>query len=83
MKKQTLVLILLAAALSGCSSATDATKALQGAGYTDIKTDGYSVFGCGQDDSFKTKFTAKGPTGVQVSGVVCSGWFKGSTIRTD
>lgn len=81
MKK--LLLILSVLALSACSSSTDATKALQGAGYTEIQTDGYSFFGCGQDDSFKTKFTAKGPTGVKVEGVVCSGWFKGSTIRTD
>lgn len=83
MKKSSLVLILLAAALSGCSSADDATKALAGAGYTEIQTHGYAYFGCGKGDSYHTKFTAKGPTGVPVTGVVCGGVMKGSTIRTD
>ena len=69
--------------LTACSDDQGAHKALKGAGYTDIMTDGYSFFGCGKDDMYHTKFTAKGPSGVQVSGVVCGGVFKGSTIRTD
>ncbi len=78
-----ILIALLAVTLAGCSSSKDANKALNAAGYKNIETHGYSVFGCSEDDTFKTKFTATGPTGVPVEGVVCSGWFKGSTIRTD
>ena len=75
------LIICAALILSACSYADGAQKALYAAGYTNIKTHGYSVFGCGRDDNYSTTFTAKGPTGVEVSGVVCSGFFKGSTIR--
>ena len=70
--------------LAACSSQSDAERALKGAGYTDIQTHGWAMFGCNSDqDSFTTKFTATGPTGQKVSGVVCSDWLKGSTIRLD
>ena len=81
--KNLIIALAAVALLSACSSHDDATKALTGAGYTKIHTDGYSFFGCSGDDTFKTKFTATGPTGVQVEGVVCSGWAKGATIRTN
>ena len=81
--KRIFMMVAVIAVLAGCSSKTDAEKALTSAGYTDIVTDGYSMFGCSDDDSFKTKFTANGPTGVKTTGVVCSGWFKGATIRTN
>lgn len=77
------LIICAAFMLSACSDSDGAQKALSAAGYTDIKTHGYSVFGCGRDDDYSTTFTAKGPTGIEVSGVVCSGFFKGSTIRTN
>jgi hypothetical protein len=80
--KQTFLIVLVAVTLAGCSSENDARKALTGAGYSNIQTDGYSVFGCSEDDTFHTKFTAKGPSGQPVEGVVCSGWLKGGTIRT-
>jgi len=69
--------------LCGCTDATGAKKALEGAGYSNIQMTGYSMFSCGQDDVYKTKFSATGPTGKQVTGAVCAGIFKGSTIRTD
>ena len=69
--------------LSACSDGPAATKALQGAGYTDIHTTGYAFFGCDEKDTFHTGFIAKGPTGQHVEGVVCSGWLKGATIRTE
>lgn len=65
----------------GCTRPDEARKVLGQAGYTDIKPGGYCVFCCSKDDTFHTEFTAKGPTGQPVSGVVCSGWMKGSTIR--
>lgn len=81
MKK--LIIIAAAIILSGCSDAPTATKALEGAGYSEVNITGYKFFGCSEDDTFHTGFIAKGANGKQVTGVVCSGWLKGSTIRTD
>ena len=82
MKK--LVLLIGAVALAACTDNPGALRALEGAGYTQIELGGYAWFQCdGKSDTFSTKFTAKGPAGKIVSGAVCSGLFKGSTIRTD
>ncbi len=78
------ILGLLGILLVGCSAPDTATKALKGAGYTDIKITGWSAFSCSKDDTFSTGFEAKGPTGVPVTGAVCSGLiFKNATIRTN
>lgn len=82
-KLLTAAAILVATTLSGCVSEDEATNALSGAGYTNITTTGYRFAGCGQNDLFHTGFEATGPTGQRVSGVVCSGLFKGATIRFD
>lgn len=79
--------LLLAAAacllLAGCTDPQGAKEALGAAGYKDIRITGYSLFGCGKDDTYSTAFTATGQNGSPVSGVVCAGlFFKGSTIRT-
>ncbi len=79
MKKFALVIV--AALMLGCSSPHEARQILTGAGYTDIEITGYNFTGCDEKDSFHTGFKAKGPTGVAVEGVVCSGWLKGGTIR--
>lgn len=81
--KTKILLAILALTLVGCSDPDKATKALKGAGYTNIHITGYSWFSCSQDDTFSTGFVATGPTGERVVGTVCSGLFmKGSTIRT-
>lgn len=68
--------------LSACTSDSDAKRALNGAGYTDISIGGYDWLGCSKDDFFHTEFTAKNPAGNMVSGTVCSGLlFKNATIR--
>lgn len=78
------ILIALAClATAACSSEGDARRALNGAGYTHIQITGYRLFGCAKSDTFSTGFEAVGPGGARVSGVVCSDWLKGSTIRTD
>lgn len=69
--------------LMGCSSSNDATKALNAQGFTSIQTHGRAFFACSEDDTFATKFTAKNAKGETVTGAVCSGWLKGSTIRFD
>ena len=68
--------------MSACSNSEDAHRALNNAGYTNIKAGDYDWFACGQDDFYHTKFTATNTVGKQVSGVVCSGLlFKSATIR--
>lgn len=84
MKKTLIATLCLASIfLAGCTNSSEAQRALEGSGYTDVKIKGYAFFGCGQGDSFHTGFEAKGPTGRSVQGVVCSGVFKGATIRLD
>jgi len=78
-----IVLILAITALAGCTDEPAARKALNASGFTDIKITGYSFFGCDKHDTFSTGFEARGPSGQFVTGVVCSGWMKGATIRFD
>jgi len=40
-----------------------------------------SIFGCGKEDMYRTKFSAVNEKGEKVDGIVCKGIFKGSTIR--
>jgi hypothetical protein len=75
------LLVAVALMLAACTAPDSARNALESQGFTDIQIQGYAFFGCGKDDSFHTKFTAKNAQGRPVEGVVCSGLFKGSTVR--
>lgn len=77
------ILLLSACLLSACTDSEKAIRALQGAGYQRIEITGYSVFGCSEEDTFRTAFKATSSNGQPVEGVVCSGVFKGATIRTE
>ena len=79
MKKQLILIIALLSA--GCTDQQKTYKTLSDNGYTDINVGGYSWFMCGNGDDYATEFTAKSPSGKFVSGAVCSGIFKGATIR--
>lgn len=81
MKK--ILIVSLVIGLVGCTNGDGAVRALEGAGYTNIKITGYRITGCHDDDTFRTGFRATGPSGKLVTGVVCSGILKGSTIRLD
>lgn len=81
MNARLLIALLVGLVLVGCTSAKDATKALTSAGFKDIEITGYDYLACSDDDTFRTGFKAVGPTGKHVEGAVCSGWFKGATIR--
>lgn len=81
--KKLFIIVGLVGILCGCTQPDTATRALESAGYTKIQLDGYSIFGCGKDDTFHDKFTAIGTNGKVVHGAVCGGWFKGATIRLD
>lgn len=74
--------VLIAAVLvAGCTAPDSAKEVLENQGYTDVDAGGYGWFSCSEDDWFKTKFSAKSPSGQSVQGTVCKGLFKGSTIR--
>jgi len=76
------ILLLCTALMVGCTQSDDAIRVLESAGYTEVQLHGYAFFDCAEDDFYKTEFTAKGPNGKPVSGVVCAGMLlKGSTIR--
>ena len=81
--KHTIILLLASLVMAGCTQPEKATDVLGKAGYSNITITGYEVFGCSEDDNFHTGFTAIGPSGQPVNGVVCSGIMKGSTIRID
>ena len=81
--KRLLILSVSIFLLSACTRPEHTVGTLEAAGYTNIKITGYKFFGCSKDDTFHTGFEATGPTGKRVSGVVCSGVMKGSTIRID
>lgn len=66
-----------------CTSPVTAQKTLEDNGYTHVQTTGYRWFTCDNHDLFSTGFTAVSPSGKPVSGAVCSGLFKGNTIRFD
>lgn len=82
--KKIIAATLLAGAMltTGCDDPDTASRVLVDAGYTQVVTTGYDMFGCSKDDDFSTGFKAIGPTGRSVEGVVCSSlWAKGATIR--
>lgn len=81
--KKIFMAIAIIMAVSGCTNEGDAIKVLKQSGFKEIRTDGYGWFACGRDDSFSTSFYAKAPNGDMVNGTVCSGFFKGNTIRLD
>ena len=68
---------------AACTDPKGASEALQNEGFDNVQMTGYRVWGCSDDDDFHTGFTATNAKGRPVSGVVCSGFLKGSTIRYD
>jgi hypothetical protein len=76
-----LIASVLALTLAGCTSPDRFQQVLVDAGYSNVRTGGYSWLGCGKGDIYATNFEAVGPTGRPVKGTVCSGFFKGATIR--
>lgn len=83
MKK--IIIVLAALALFSCTDEEGSTKALLDSGYKPIEVGGYGWFSGSKNDTFVTKFKAYSPNDSTriVTGVVCRGWFKGSTIRLD
>jgi hypothetical protein len=76
-----ILLIILGLTLCSCTDEDATIRTLSNSGYTQITTEGYAFFGCGEDDTYATAFTAKNPHGDTVSGVVCCGLLKSCTVR--
>lgn len=70
--------------LASCGvNPTTATRALEAQGLTNVQIEGYSWLGCGKEDTFASNFSATGVNGAAVTGSVCQGFFKGTTVRYD
>ncbi|MDW9491691.1 hypothetical protein [Sinorhizobium meliloti] len=79
-----IVVVIIAVFLAGCGvNSQSATRALEAQGMKDVKIEGYSWFGCGKEDSYSSSFSATGANGQPVTGVVCQGFWKGTTVRFD
>lgn len=79
-------LTMLAAAcllLAGCSDEQTARRVLAANGLHDIRITGYRWLGCAKDEAYSTGFSATTTGGETITGVVCSGWGKGATVRFD
>jgi hypothetical protein len=81
--KKLFVAAIAVLAVTGCTRPGLAERVLTEQGYTNVDAGGYGFFSCSEDDVFKTNFEATSPAGKRVKGTVCSGWFKGATIRLD
>lgn len=75
----------LALALCSCDDPQGAERTARQMGFHDVQAHGYPWLfsGCADSDVWATKFTAVNADGMAVSGVVCRGWFKRSTVRLD
>ena len=80
MRIWTAAVVLLALALTGCTDPEGARRVLEVDGFTEIEMTGYKGWLCSDKDTFATGFRAT-KNGRTISGAVCSGGFKGYTIR--
>lgn len=82
--KKILLVAAVAVLLSSCGVDPNAAKrALEAQGISKVEIAGYAWFGCSKGDTMRSKFTGIGVNGKPVSGVVCGGWLKGTTVRYD
>ena len=81
MRNKTRITLLITFLLTAaCTSERDVEKYAKMEGWESYKVEGYGIFACSEKDVFSTKFTAvKG--GKTFSGVICSGFLKGATLR--
>lgn len=75
---------------AGCGvSQETAEDVLQDEGYESVEVTGVALWGCSEDDTFASNFTATrrvlnadGTTSLRnVSGTICCGWWKDCTVR--
>lgn len=80
---KTPLIFLVVLSLAACTRPDSARRAAEHTGLTNVAMTGYRFFGCGKDDIYADGFTATDARGSHVSGVVCAGPLKGSTVRFD
>ena len=81
-----LIAVLLASAVLMSCAARDedaATRALTGLGFKEIELHSVGLLSLSCDEAYRTGFKAKSADGVEVTGVVCTGFLKRSTVRFD
>lgn len=83
MNKLMILSVLSLVSLTACTDPKTAARAVRNVGLENFVATGYRFTGCSDDDTFATGFTAKNARGEQVTGVVCSGFLKGATVRFD
>lgn len=77
-----LAFIAAALALAACTVPEDeAALAVEAYGLTDVEFGGADPLACSDQDTFSRSFEAVTVQGRRVRGVVCSGAFKGATVR--
>lgn len=81
--KNLLILTAAILLLAACTRAEDVQSYANEQDWKSCTVTGYRWFGCSKDDLYHTGFTAITKSGKQVSGVICSGWLKGATMRLD
>lgn len=81
--RHSIIIILFALLLTGCTRREKATRILEDQGYTEIEITGWRPFMASKNENFSTGFRAKSPSGKIVTGAVTERLFGGSTIRLD
>jgi hypothetical protein len=66
--------------LTSCTSEKDVAKYAEMEGWDSYEVIGYSFFGCDEKDAFHTEFKAI-KNKREFTGIICSGLFKGATLR--
>ena len=82
--KKAIIYLTLMVVFTQCQSLDDfekGKKQLESQGYTEVKNTGLDMFCCDQKDEFTTGFVCKDKSGNIVRGCICSGIYKGITIR--
>ena len=82
--KTIIIAILTGFLLVGCTSEKDFEKGkeqLENMGYSNIENTGYNAFCCSEKDTYSTGFKCTDKKGREVKGCICSGAWKGITIR--
>lgn len=75
------LILLLVLLVVSCSDEQGAYDLLRSQGYTEITITGIEYGACSKDDFYSTGFSALNSNNRVVIGVVCRGFFKGSTVR--
>jgi len=77
-----IVVLLLCTSCAPSEVFTKSEQTIADQGYSQIQYEGWAWFSCGEEDQFALKYSAIARSGRPVILAVCSGWFKGVTLRT-